>query len=111
MGTGSGVRERAGQSGVAAADRVSGCRESNPQSTFARSAAADQQRASTLAEIGKRLGRKGLEKVAAVARPDTILGWFRKLIAQKFDGSKYRSYPGRPATSPELIGLIVRLAR
>jgi hypothetical protein len=27
MGTGSGVRERAGQSGVAAAGRVSGCRE------------------------------------------------------------------------------------
>jgi hypothetical protein len=44
---------------------------------------------STLAEIAKRLGRKGLEKVAAVARPDTILGWFRKLIAQQFDGSKY----------------------
>jgi hypothetical protein len=29
---------------------------------------------STLAEIGKRLGRQGLEKVAAAARPDTILG-------------------------------------
>jgi putative transposase len=66
---------------------------------------------STLAEIGKRLGRKGLEKVAAVARPDTILGWFRKLIAQKFDGSTYRSYPGRPATSPDVVSLIVRLAR
>ncbi len=30
---------------------------------------SDPQR-STLAEIGKRLGRKGLEKVACVAKPD-----------------------------------------
>ena len=28
----------------------------------------------TLAEIGKRLGRKALEQVACVAKPDTILG-------------------------------------
>ena len=51
---------------------------------------------STLAEIGKRLGRKALKKVARVAPPDTILAWYRRLIAQKFDGSKHRSYPGRP---------------
>jgi hypothetical protein len=57
---------------------------------------------STLAEIGKRLGRKGLEKAALVAKPDTILAWFRQLVAQKFDGSKRRSYPGRPRTSPEV---------
>jgi len=36
---------------------------------------------STLAEIGKRLGRKGFEKVATAAKPETILGWFRKLAA------------------------------
>jgi hypothetical protein len=66
---------------------------------------------STLGEIGKRLGRKGLEKVASVARPETVLGWFRKLVAQKFDGSKQRLYPGRPAISPGVASLIVRLAR
>jgi hypothetical protein len=32
-------------------------------------------------------------------------------VAQKFDGSKYRSYPGRPATSPDVVSLIVPLAR
>ena len=36
---------------------------------------------STLAEIGKRLGRKALVQVAGVAKPDTILGWYRRLIA------------------------------
>jgi hypothetical protein len=50
----------------------------------------------TLAEIGRRLGRKALEKVAWVAKPDTILAWYRGLIARKFDGSQSRSYPGRP---------------
>ena len=52
---------------------------------------------STLAEIGKRLGRKALQEIVCVAKPDTILGWYRRLIAKKFDGSKNRTYPGRPA--------------
>ena len=56
----------------------------------------------TLAEIGKRLGRKALAQVAAVARPDTILVWYRRLIAQKFDGSKHPSYAGRPRISLDL---------
>jgi hypothetical protein len=60
-----------------------------------------------LGEIGHRLGRKVFADVASVARPDTILGWYRKLIARKFDGSKAalitptghanRSYTGRSA--------------
>jgi hypothetical protein len=31
---------------------------------------------STLAEIGKRLGRKALAEVACVVKPDTILAWY-----------------------------------
>jgi len=49
-----------------------------------------------LGEIGHRLGRKVLTDVATVARPDTILGWYRKVVARKFDGSKARRRPGRP---------------
>src|SRR3954452_10988634 len=56
----------------------------------------------TLADIGKRLGRRALAQVTCVAKPDTILRWYRKLIAEKFDGSKHRSYPGRPRISPEV---------
>ena len=44
----------------------------------------------SLAEIGRRLGRKALEEVAQIVRPETILGWHRRLIARKFDGSKSR---------------------
>ena len=66
---------------------------------------------STLAEIAKRLGRKALRDIACVARPDTILGWYRRLVAQKFDGSRQRGYPGRPRVSPEIEALVVRFAR
>ena len=71
---------------------------------------SDPERA-TLSEIGKRLGRKALEQIACVAKPDTILGWYRKLVAQKFDGSKKRTYPGRPRVSREVEELIVRFAK
>src|SRR5271169_2220812 len=56
---------------------------------------SDAERA-TLAEIGHRLGRRVLGEVANVARPDTILAWYRKLVARKFDGSQARRSPGRP---------------
>jgi len=56
----------------------------------------------TLAEIGKRLGRKALEQVACVAKPDTIFEWYRRLVAQKFDGSRHRLYPGRPLSTSKL---------
>src|SRR6516165_1194211 len=65
----------------------------------------------TLAEIGKRLGRKALKKVACVAKPDSILAWYRRLIAHKFDGSQCRSYPGRPRIRAEVQELVVRFAR
>jgi hypothetical protein len=55
----------------------------------------DPERA-TLAEIGKRLGRKALRDVACVAKPDTILAWYRRLVAHKFDGSKHRQYLDAP---------------
>jgi putative transposase len=71
---------------------------------------SDAERA-TLAEIGHRLGGKVLGEVATVARPDTILGWYRKLVARKFDGSKARRSPGRPRIKREVEQLIVRMAK
>jgi len=49
--------------------------------------------------------------VAWVAKPDTILAWYRGLIARKFDGSQSRSYPGRPRISAMVEELVVRFAR
>ena len=65
----------------------------------------------TLAEIGQKLGKKALEEVATIVKPDTILGWHRTLVAQKFDGSTQRKAPGRPPIDPELEALVVRIAQ
>jgi hypothetical protein len=50
----------------------------------------------SLAEIGKKLGTQALQEVATIVIPDTILAWHRKLVTQKFDGSRQRKAPGRP---------------
>ena len=62
---------------------------------------SDGERAA-LGEIGHRLGRKALAEIATVATPDTILAWYRKLVASKFDGSKARRGPGRPRIDGEI---------
>jgi putative transposase len=64
-----------------------------------------------LGEIGHRLGRKVLADVATIARPDTILGWYRKLVARKFDGSEACRGPGRRRIKRDVEQLIVRMAR
>ena len=71
---------------------------------------SDRER-TALAEIGQKLGKKALEEVATIVKPDTILAWHRKLVAQKFDGSKHRKAPGRPMIDHELEALVVRMAR
>ncbi len=65
----------------------------------------------SLAEIGKRLGRKALTEVAQIVRPETILTWHRKLVAQKSDGSKNRSSVGRATTDPTAEKLVLQFAR
>jgi putative transposase len=71
---------------------------------------SDAERA-TLGEIGFRLGRRALTEVATAAQPDTILAWYRRLVARKFDGSQARRSPGRSRIDQEVEGLIVRMAR
>src|SRR5499433_432494 len=65
----------------------------------------------TLAELGQKLGKKALQEVATIVKPDTILAWHRRLVAQKCDGSTQRKAPGRPKVDPELEALIVRMAQ
>ena len=65
----------------------------------------------TLAKIGQKLGKQALEEVAQIVKADTILGWHRKLVAQKSDGSAHRKTPGRPTVDPELEALVVRMAQ
>ncbi len=65
----------------------------------------------SLAELAHRLGRRALLEITTVVTPDTLLRWYRRLVAKKFDGSRFRSRPGRPKICRETEGLIVRLAR
>src|ERR1700757_3508246 len=65
---------------------------------------SDSEKA-TLAEIAHRLGRKALSDVAAAAKPETLLRWYRELIAKKFDRSKYRESVGRPPVNAEIENL------
>ena len=67
----------------------------------------DQRR--RLAVKGKVLGRRRLPAVAGIVTPDTILRWYRRLVAQKYDGSTTRR-PGRPTTKPDIAALVVRRA-
>jgi transposase InsO family protein len=62
-----------------------------------------------LAIAAKRVGRKGLLAIDTVVTPDTLLRWYRILVAQKYDGSGCRGI-GRPRTAAEIEQLIVRMA-
>jgi putative transposase len=52
-----------------------------------------------------------LEELAAVAKPETLLAWYRKLIANKFDGSRIRQRGGRPRMDEEAERLVVQMAK
>ena len=62
-----------------------------------------------LAVRGQKLGRRILAQVAGIVTPDTILRWYRRLIARKYDGSAPRRR-GRPISPREVADLVVRMA-
>ena len=62
-----------------------------------------------LAVRGQKLGRRVLMQVAGIVTPDTILRWYRRLIAQTYDGSARRGR-GRPMTRRDVAALVVRMA-
>jgi len=64
----------------------------------------------TLAEKAIALGKLMADTVTIVS-PATILKWHRRLVAKKFDGSRFRKRHGRPPINTELEDLVVRLAR
>jgi hypothetical protein len=50
-----------------------------------------------------------LHELTMMVTPETLLAWHRRLIAEKYDGSKRRA-PGRPRTKDEIQQLVVRMA-
>ncbi|MCP4285256.1 MAG: helix-turn-helix domain-containing protein [Gammaproteobacteria bacterium] len=41
-------------------------------------------------------------------KPDSIMGWYQRLVARKFDGPKPRRYSGRPRIDDEIEQLVVQ---
>ena len=63
-----------------------------------------------LAEKAKAIGRSALAALGTVVTPDTLLRWYRNLVAAKYDGSKTRG-PGRPRRITDIAKLVIRTAR
>src|SRR5215813_6298680 len=62
-----------------------------------------------LARKAKPLGRKRLRELSPIVTPDTLLSWYRELVAQKYDGSARRN-PGRPRITGEIQKWILEMA-
>ena len=63
-----------------------------------------------LAIAGRALGRNKLSRIDTLVTPDTLLRWYRRLVAKKYDGSARRGV-GRPHTRVDIGALVLRMAR
>ena len=70
----------------------------------------DRQRR-RLAVLAKRVGRKMLFDISDIFSPDTLLTWYRKLVAAKYDGSKTRSKYGRRTIPDKVRQQIIDIAK
>ena len=68
----------------------------------------DQRR--RLAAKAKALCRESLREIADLVTPDTLLRWYRELIAAKYDGS-HRRGPGRPRVMETIRELVLTMAK
>jgi len=48
---------------------------------------------------------------AVLYTPNTVIGWYRNLIAQKYNGAANRKKVGRPQISHEVIALVIRFKK
>ncbi len=64
-----------------------------------------------IAAKGKRLSRKMLEDCTVLFTGDTVIGWYNKLIAKKYDGFCNRGKVGRPQLSIEVINLVIKFKK
>ena len=71
----------------------------------------DDTERKSLAKKGKVLG-KLLEDVITIVKPGTLLRWYRRLVAKKWDFSRRRTGTvGRPPVDSELEKLVIQIAK
>ncbi|MFT5240324.1 MAG: putative transposase, partial [Kiritimatiellia bacterium] len=54
---------------------------------------------------------KLMADTVTIVRPETILKWHRRLVAQKFDGTRFRKGRGRPPVTPEIETLVLVMSK
>src|SRR5229473_805621 len=62
-----------------------------------------------LARKAQALGRKVLNELQTLVTPDTLLRWYRELVASKWNYS-HRRGPGRPRVMKTIVELILQMA-
>ncbi len=62
-----------------------------------------------LARKAQALGRKVLNELETLVTPDTLLRWYRELVASKWNYS-HRRGPGRPRVMKTIVDLVLQMA-
>jgi putative transposase len=62
-----------------------------------------------LARKAQTLGRKVLNEIETLVTPDTLLRWYRELVASKWNYS-HRRGPGRPRLMKTIVDLVLQMA-
>src|SRR5665213_533462 len=62
-----------------------------------------------LARKAQPLGRKVLNELETLVTPDTLLRWYRELVASKWNYSRRRG-AGRPRVMRTIVDLVLRMA-
>jgi len=52
-----------------------------------------------------------LEQCTELFTVDTVMRWYQKLIAEKYDDSRYRTSPGRPKIDTAVVDLVIRFKK
>lgn len=74
----------------------------------------DNDERKRLGKLGKKIGVKGLEGITSVAKPATVIGWYRKFVKMKWtfpNGLKGKKRPGRPQKDIEIQEMVLKLAK
>ncbi|MCP4961893.1 MAG: transposase [Actinomycetia bacterium] len=62
-----------------------------------------------LAVVAKAFDRRRLDRILLIVKPETVIGWHRRLVARRCTYPHNTPRAGRPTTPAELKGLVLRL--
>src|SRR6201987_160611 len=111
VGTHPGLHDGDRGPGIAFSQRVSGCRKSDLEDSVAGPFEVLRRRARDARRNRPSTRPQGARRGGNCRSAGHHLGWYRRLVARKFDGSCARRAPGRPPIGKEIEELIIRMAK